>query len=419
MKINLFRKKTKADDDPNGSQELYPAILIGQQKYVPLSLNRLTSILLSKFPLTDPQRRDWFRLFEALANVQRMHLMHHFDLMSQLYDPFDPDKTYFNETEDSVKASLDQDERLAICIRQIEETLNRANFEQIELDTVKHAVRTKNEYKIKYEPNFEVFDELRVYGRGFCLVERPKRNWRKGFKEEMKTHSAWNRLLVLVKFRNDVDLGPMIRKDRVYLRLFKDVAFRELEMHLPEQATRLRMPLADRFSIASPVVTGIPLFLFKIYSTAIVITNPVVLGTLALPLTKGWQSFTGFRNARLKHMHQMISNLFYLTLANNRQCLSRLLEMSWIQESMESILAYWVISHSQAEGKSINTQQLAETIEELIRRETQIDIQFQTHDAIDKLSRLNLLEFDGGNLSVPPIDQAIAELRTRWHSMSP
>jgi hypothetical protein len=115
----------------------------------------------------------------------------------------------------------------------------------------------------------------------------------------------------------------------------------------------------------------------------------------------------------------MISNLFYLTLANNRQCLSRLLEMSWIQESMESILAYWVISHSQAEGKSINTQQLAETIEELIRRETQIDIQFQTHDAIDKLSRLNLLEFDGGNLSVPPIDQAIAELRTRWHSMSP
>lgn len=393
--------------------------LAGQQRFLPLSLNRLVGILLNRFELNDPQRREWYRLFDAIAKVERMHLLVNFDLMSQLYDPFDPDKTYFSENEQSIELTPDFSERLNINIRQLEDTLNRANFEQIELDTVKHAVRTKNDLRLKYEPNFEVFDELRVYGRGFCRVDRPSRNWRKGFRKEMKSHAAWNRLLVLVKFRKGADLGPMIRSDRVYLRLFKDVAFRELEMHLPEQATKLRMPLADRFSIASPVLTGVPMFIYKIYSAAFLITNPLFLGALVIPITKSWQSIAGFRNARLKHMHQMISNLFYLTLANNRQCLSRILEMAWIQESMESILAYWTVSHAQAEGKSMNIDQLSRSVQTLVKNETGVDILFQTHDAIDKLRRLNLLELDGANLCVPPIDKALKELRSIWCNMSP
>ena len=211
---------SEADGFDRGAVEL-----AGQQRFLPISLTRLMSILLNRFELDDPQRREWYRLFDAIAKVERMHLLVNFDLMSQLYDPFDPDKTYFSENEQSIELTPDFHERLNINIRQLEETLNRANFEQIELDTVKHAVRTKNDLRLKYEPNFEVFDELRVYGRGFCRVERPTRNWRKGFRKEMKSHAAWNRLLVLVKFRNGADLGPMIRSDRVYLRLFKDVAF--------------------------------------------------------------------------------------------------------------------------------------------------------------------------------------------------
>ena len=68
--------------------------LAGQQRFLPLSLNRLVGILLNRFELNDPQRREWYRLFDAIAKVERMHLLVNFDLMSQLYDPFDPDKTY-------------------------------------------------------------------------------------------------------------------------------------------------------------------------------------------------------------------------------------------------------------------------------------------------------------------------------------
>ena len=56
---------------------------------------------------------------------------------------------------------------------------------------------------------------------------------------------------------------------------------------------------------------------------------------------------------------------------------------------------------------------------QLKKNETGVDILFQTHDAIDKLRRLNLLELDGANLCVPPIDKALKELRSIWCNMSP
>lgn len=393
--------------------------IMGKQQFLPISLSRLQALLLGKFEINDPVRVQWSRLIDAISRIERCQLLLNWDLMSELYAPFDPDRSYLADIQKPIDSNIDFQERLDICINQLELTLNRANFQKIDLDTIRHAVKSRNDLNLKYEPNFEVFDELRVYGRGVCLVHRPKRNWKKGFKIEMKPHAAWHRLLVMVKFRKDVELGPLIRSDRVYLRLFKDVAFRELEMHLPEQATRLKMPLTDRFSIASPMITGIPVIAYKLLMAASWM-NPTLLATiLALPVTKGWQSFAGFRNARLKHTHQMISNLFYLTLANNRQCLSRILEMAWVQEAMESILAYWVIHHAMIQQRSIDAQILDSDVEKFLQDELGITVDFQNQDALDKLSRLNLLKRNGTSLIVPDPSEALAILRQHWVSLSP
>ena len=80
---------------------------------------------------------------------------------------------------------------------------------------------------------------------------------------------------------------------------------------------------------------------------------------------------------------------------------------------------YNLLMVGQAEGKLINSEQLSSTIEAIIRESSKIDIQFQTHDAIDKLTRLNLLKLDGGNLSVPSIEQTMNELHSRWQALSP
>ena len=68
-----------------------------------------------------------------------------------------------------------------------------------------------------------------------------------------------------MKFKPDTKLDPFVRSDVVYLRMFKDVPHVDMEMHLPEQGTKVRMRWIDKAQIASPLVMGIPTLAFKIF----------------------------------------------------------------------------------------------------------------------------------------------------------
>ena len=391
--------------------------LFGKQRHVPLSRRTLQALFLHHYQPADPLRLLWSRVIDTMSRLQRAQMAWNWDLVGELYDPFDPDGIEYGNL-GTVQAE-DQAGRQEIFIRQFEEATRRANFQKVEFDTVEHAVRTKNDQRLQYEPNFQVFEEIRVYGCGQCLVERPKRSWRKGFQFEMKQHSGWHWLIVMVKFREGLELGPLIRANRIYLRLFKDVAFRELEMHLPEQATRLKMPLMDRFKIASPVFLGVPTVVLKIAMAASWL-NPLVLGAvLTGSVSTGWKSFAGFRNAKLKHTHQMISNLFYLTLANNRQCVTRVMEMACEQESLESLLALRILWEASSQGERLDAEMLDQRVEQFLRNNGDLDVDFQNLDAIDKLQRLGLLKRDGVYLELLPLEECLEIMRAKWHQLMP
>ncbi|MBI1322777.1 DUF3754 domain-containing protein [bacterium] len=393
---------------------------VGVQNYVPLSRKLLDSMLLSDYGLGDSERLRWARFFDALGRVQRAQMFLNWDLLRELYQPFDPDHTYLSEEHPA--PGEDKADRLDIFIRQFEEALRAANFQRVEFDVIQHAVRSNNDLRLKYEPNFDVFDEIRVYGRGRCIVTRPRRTLRRGWRKEMHAHHAWHRLVVMVKFRDGVEMGPMTRSDRIYLRIFKEVPFRELEMHLPEQATRIRMPMLDKVSVASPVLVGLPTLVSKVLSLPILaLMNPLVLGSLlTVPVASGWRSFSGFRNAKLKHTHRMITNLFYLTQGNNRLCITRICEMGWEQENAEAAIAFKMIHDANARGESIDAATLDHRAERFVHDVRQIRIDFQCGDAVEKLRRLGLLKSRGMQpLEVLPLDEAMEVLRKHWARMSP
>ena len=52
---------------------------------------------------------------------------------------------------------------------------------------------------------------------------------------------AYQRLIIVLKFREGLELGPFVRSDVIYLRMFKDVPHVDMEMHLPEQGTKVKM----------------------------------------------------------------------------------------------------------------------------------------------------------------------------------
>src|SRR5262249_37319754 len=154
------------------------------------------------------------------------------------------------------------------------------------------------------------------------------------------------RVVIAIKFRPGAVLDDYVRSDVLYLRMFKDVPFVEMDMHLPEHGTKVRMRWIDRLQIASPVVTGIPTLALKLLFAAS-ISPMLVAGLLVGPISAGVRSFFGYRVANQRYLHHMIRHLYYLTLANNSSVINRLIDAGEEEELKEALLAYYVLWRNQ------------------------------------------------------------------------
>src|SRR5262249_29742069 len=143
-------------------------------------------------------------------------------------------------------------------LQPFEATLDRANFRLLDLEVIKQAISAPNELGLTYTPDFSLFEHLRVYVRGFTRIRRVCRSVSTRFRKRTVALDAYQRLIVALKFKPSNNLGPIVRSDVLYLRMFKDVPHVDMEMHLPEQGTKVRMRWIDKVQVASPFVMGIP-----------------------------------------------------------------------------------------------------------------------------------------------------------------
>ncbi len=112
---------------------------------------------------------------------------------------------------------------------------------------------------LTYVPDFTLFEHLRVYVRGYTRIIRECRERQDAVPASGRwLLDAYQRLVIALKFKEGSKLGPNVRSDVLYLRMFKDVPHVDMEMHLPEQGTRVRMRWIDKAQIASPLVMGLP-----------------------------------------------------------------------------------------------------------------------------------------------------------------
>jgi hypothetical protein len=199
----------------------------------------------------------------------------------------------------------------------------------------------------------------------------------------------------------------------VYLRLFKDVPHVDMEMHLPEQGTKVRMRWIDRAQIASPLVMGLPTLALKLLFATVI--SPLVLGGLIVaPISAGINSFFGFHRAKQRHLSYMIRNLYYLTLANNASVLTRLIDSAEDEEYKEAMLAYFFLWRAAA-NESWDECTLDTRIEAYLEEQTGIEINFESGDALAKLYRLGLAHHEPrGTIRATPIDQALRALDRHW-----
>lgn len=381
-----------------------------RERSLPIRQGDLNRLLAAEPDLSDEDRKGFHALSRILGATFHSEYYDRLRNLKELYAPLDPDSEYVTIKGHTRPLTPQSDEEF---LEPFEQMLIRANFNELDLDHLRAAISAPNELGLTYIPDFSLFEHLKVYFRGYTRISRRCRSVKTGFRKRLIRMDAYQRLVVALKFKPGLELGPFVRSDVVYLRMFKDVPHVDMEMHLPEQGTKVRMRWIDKAQIASPLMVGLSTMVMKF--AAITLSPWALMGLAVAPISAGVNSFFGFQRAKQKHLHEMIYRLYYLSLANNASVLTRVVDSAEDEEYKEAMLAYFFLWRSGRQGKSWTVPELDDQIEEFLKQRTGIEINFEVADALGKLFHLGLASRDpSGHLRVVSIPQALRELDRHW-----
>ncbi len=390
-----------------------------REHFIPIRRHALLDLLTSQADLSPPERRrlrDVTRMLDATLH-QEFHW--HLQAIDAAYAPFDPDDDTRTTTEWSDADRLRMRSEL---FRSFNHVLERANYQRLSQLQIEEAVGAASEWGVRLYIDFSVFERLEVYARGDVLGRRKRRHWRNWFREEEVDVPIYQRLVVMFSLRASPVLDSDIDASAVYVKLFKNIPKIDVDMLLP--GSRIRMTLLDRGKIFLPTVSGAAVTIAKIIKGALwaaltgtfwglVAFIGFVIGTIGY----GVKTFFGYLRTKDKYQHSLTRNLYYQNLDNNAGVFHRLLDEAEEQESREVMIAYYLLwKRAPAEGWS--ETQLDEAAEEFVRQSIDVDVDFESHDAIVKLLRFGLAERrgDAHYIAVHP-QRALARLDAAWDNL--
>ena len=383
-----------------------------RDRSIPLRTGDLARLLLADPALAPADREGLSQLVRMFGAVFHYEFYAWLTELKELYAPIDPDADTIPIPGRTRVLTDDADERF---LGAFEAALVRANYRKLEFKVLENAISEPNELGLNYVPNLEMFEHLRVYVRGHGRIDRTTRTLQSRFRKRTTTHDAYRRVVILLKFKPADKLGEYVRHDVVYLRLFRDVPHAEMDMHLPEQGTKIRMPWIDRIQVASPLMIGLPTLAVKAVFTSMLVSPWAVPLLLTGPIGAGVKSFLGFQRTKQKYFAKMIRHLYYLTLANNSSVINRLVDSAEEEEFKEALLAYFFLWTNRDDPEPWDATRLDAKIEAFLREKLCGDVDFEITDALGKLARLGLVRTGPqGQLDAVPVAQALEILDGQW-----
>lgn len=385
------------------------------EHFIPLRADDLAHLLASSDLLANEERQDFLHLCRTLKSV--FHFEYHEELLrlKNAYAPFDPDA-------DTVSLSWPNNAPIGAQSRGLFESLvemfERANFRRLSREQLEEAFEVQSAWGLNLEVDFNIFERLELFARGETIVQRDHRDWRNFYRLDKKNVTVHQRLVVAFKLHDGIADGAG-QKGVVTLKIFKEIPKGDLEMLLP--GTRVRMTLLDRLKIALPTISGLVMTIYKIVSKAMFLAFAgaySILGFLGLvggTIGYGVKSFFGYLRTKDKYQADLTRNLYYQNLDNNAGVLFRLLDEVEEQEFREAILAYALLTETNAPvGKTLS--ELDAEAERLLFAATDSHIDFEADDAVNKLSRLKLITEQDGRYRSIPIHEAARRLSSMWDS---
>jgi hypothetical protein len=432
----------RIEDDPIVDQ------LPERPRFIPLRHADLKEELIQSLDLDSFERDHFLRFSRRVQAV--FHTEHHAALLrlEEIYELLDPDSQLV-----SIDAIQD-DDRSDIgdqLIDKVSGLLFAAHYKRLTRKEIERAIDVGWQWGVKLEVDFDIFERLEIFARGYRKVTFRRRRWQKLFRLETIELPEFTRLIMVLRVKpppEDRKKTKLSLDSRfVYLKTFKDIPETEVEILLP--GSKIRLTKLDRAKILFPTLSGMAITIYKITRSAVLLSMlslsvalsfDKIIGLVVLVGgTIGYivKSVMSYFRTKNDYEYGLTKNLYVKNLDNNLGVLYRILNEAEEQEVSETLLAYAILwRHPSFQTRGASYRELDDAVEAFIdsaiesaaekpeehedctRENDSVD--FEVHDALGKLARLGLASVDeSGYWKAEPIEDAIQTLASHWDTLLP
>ncbi len=397
--------------------------------FIPLRKTDLRAKLVSEFLLDGDELSNYQQLCARLQAI--FHVEHLSALLNleELYDALDPDSQLIelDTMDDEVRNQLAN--RL---LYRLTELLQSAHYKRLSREELERAIEVGCNWGVRLDVDFELFEQLEIFARGYRMVQVSRRRWRNLFREESIELPEFQRLIMAFRIKPELDEGKTRKKknDRsldhrfIYLKTFKNIPENDVEILLP--GSRVRLTKLDRARILLPTLSGVAITVYKIARGVLVLslafTLDHLLGWIILLGASGgyvFKSILSYFRTKNKYQFGLTESLYLKNLDNNSSVIYRILNEAEEQELCEAILAYTFLwKHPSVPAQGLTEEALDQIVEAYLFQTTKVEVDFEVHDGLGKLARLGLASVDSnGRWSVSKINDATGLLMQNWNEL--
>ncbi len=373
--------------------------------------------------------REFCRILESLIHFEFHRKV---EILKDCYVPFNPDADTRSIYTYSVEEKKTLQKKLVEALTAI---LNAANFEKITETDLEGALREESLFKIRLGVDFQDFEEVIFYRRGESTKEETLIKFF-GIKKEPFRFTNYEKVAIYIKFKEKEYFKAKKRKSLYFtpgstiIKLFQNVPKADLEMLFPN--SEVRMKTIDKLVIGIPAaVSGIAVVATKLGASILLIASVISfwlgftenevkidqkhLVALAVGLaTLGgflFRQINKFKNRKIKFMKALSENLYFKNLDNNAGVFHHLIDAAEEEEFKEAVLAFYFLLK---ENRGLTKTELDDTVESWFENKHNCRVNFEIEDALDKLKRWELVNWNGNIIRSINLDEAKQQLDKIW-----
>lgn len=374
------------------------------------------------------------QVFELLGALFHHQAHGRLEALKALYDPLDPDAPPSRRDPSN--------QAFALFETTLVDALTRANFHEIEAVTVQTQNETKKITGLAIKPSAAGIRRVRFFSRGARKEKLTLRSWFGLRKQEIDAH-VLNDVVVLVGFKAQDEVQRTDRKAFASMRRgvrhgaalvkhFRNVAAAELVTLHPGAQPSMRR--RDQVILAAPAIaTGIPV-LINLWPALTVIFAVLAAyfgaqGVIedselrrALAAVSGLIAVGAFvMRQRLKYEAQTLryqkrlaDTVYFRNLANNTGVIDLLISAGEEQDAKEAFIAYWLLRRA---GRPLAKGEIDNFAEDYLKERFGLEIDFEIHDALEKIERLGIVTREGETYTAIPPAEALQKLDEAWDGL--